>query len=43
MKLLFVNANIRENNSRTLKLTKYFISKYKEKHKDLKIEEVNLL
>ncbi len=42
MKILFINANIRGNKSRTLELTKYFLKKYKQKYNDIKIEELDL-
>lgn len=42
MKILFINACIRDDKSRTLALAKYFISKYKAKYNDVKVDEIDL-
>lgn len=42
MKLLFINACIRKEKSRTLQLARYFLSKYKSQFKDVEIEEIEL-
>lgn len=42
MKLLFINACIRGDKSRTLQLAKYFLSNYKNQYKDVEIEEIDL-
>ena len=42
MKLLFINACIRDKESRTFSLANHFLSKYKEIYKDVEIKELVL-